>query len=226
MEQVEQALKDVKVASDEEVSRRKAEELKRSVEEYCESVTGFMPRHISQHRLGYPAPADLRQQGWSRTLDRVKAQLKIPGATVALVGPRGTGKTQLAYAAAHDHITRRMSYGVNQATRYCRVLDFFMTVKATYNDSERNEQGAIASFASPTLLVLDEVQVRFETAWESMQLTHLMDTRYGRFASTILISNLLPSVFEEAMGESIMDRLRETGTVYECDWPSFRAREA
>jgi DNA replication protein DnaC len=49
--------------------------------------------------------------------------------------------------------------------------------------------------------------------------------RYDRKKPTILVSNLSLEEVKEALGDRIVDRIREDkGTVLECSWQSWRGR--
>jgi len=144
------------------------------------------------------------------------------GAIVALVGPRGTGKTQMATELARRFLPIWISKGFQRQARYCRVMDFFMAIKESYGEKGGTESDAFFPFIQPRLLVLDEVQVRNDTVWEDNALTYLLDRRYGEQRSTILISNLSVDSFVISIGDSIISRLEESGAVIVCDWGSFR----
>lgn len=102
-------------------------------------------------------------------------------------------------------------------------MDVFLAVRETYRrEISQSELEVIESFRKPSLLVIDEVQERGETAWEDRILTNLVDKRYGDGTDTLLIANLKPAALAENLGTSIADRLRETGGIIEATWGSFR----
>lgn len=144
------------------------------------------------------------------------------GAIIALLGPRGTGKTQMATELARRFLPIWIAKGFQRQARYCRVMDFFMAIKDSYGEKGGRESDAFFPFIQPRLLVLDEVQVRNGTGWEDNALTYLLDRRYGEQRSTILISNLSVDSFVISIGDSILSRLEESGAVIVCDWVSFR----
>ena len=148
------------------------------------------------------------------------------GAIVALVGPRGTGKTQMATELARRFIPIWIAKGFQRQARYCRVMDFFMAIKESYGEKGGTESDAFFPFIQPRLLVLDEVQVRNGTGWEDNSLTYLLDRRYGEQRSTILISNLSVDSFEKSIGDSILSRMKESGAVIVCNWESLRQNHA
>jgi DNA replication protein DnaC len=138
---------------------------------------------------------------------------------VALLGPRGTGKSWMACAIVLE-LCRRGS-----SAKYCDTADFFLEVKRTYGSAGKEDQTQIESkYARVNLLVLDEVQERGETAWEDLMLTRLVNKRYQNEKITILISNQSPQEFISRVGESVADRISDTGGIIVCDWPSLRGR--
>lgn len=159
---------------------------------------------------------EFRCKQWMETLERLKPKIGT-GCILALLGPRGTGKTQLAVELMKSAIGRMMS------ARFCVAMDFFMRIKTTYGkESTESEESMIRKFQSPSLLVIDETQERGETQWEDRLLTNMIDKRYYDMKDTVLISNLIESDFHKSIGSSPSSRLNETGGVVICDWPSFR----
>lgn len=151
---------------------------------------------------------------WRRVRDGILDDLGS-GFSYALLGPRGTGKTQIAVQAVLAAV-RTQRYTV-----YCKAMDVFLWIRRAKSLDEP-ELDAISEFLSPQLLVIDEVGERGETEFEDRMLVHIIDKRYDAMKDTIIIANLMPDEFREAMGPSISDRLRETGGAIVCDWESFR----
>ena len=155
---------------------------------------------------------------WVATALRAANALQAPS-MLALIGPRGTGKTQMAVELLREYC-RSGRTGV-----YVRTMDLLIEVRDTYGDlATRREVEVLRRYRNPQLLVLDEVQVRGSTEWEQNLLTNLLDTRYSANLSTILVSNLNADAFVKSVGDSIASRLMETGGIIECDWHSFRDR--
>ena len=139
------------------------------------------------------------------------------GVMLALIGARGPGKTQLAVCAMH-RACRSL-----QTTRYVKAMDFFSEIKGAYQGGAKDtERSVLSRFCQPRLLVIDGVEERGETAWEDQMLTHVLDKRYDDMKDTILIGNLKPEEFVRSVGSSVESRLRETGGIIVCEWPSFR----
>ena len=151
---------------------------------------------------------------WTKCLDRLNKRVGC-GALVALVGARGTGKSQLAVELI------RASCSVEKRAVYTTAMDIFIDLRDAYKLQE-SERAVLLRFQSPPLLVIDEAQERGETPWEDRMLTALIDYRYSQKRDTILISNLKRAEFEASMGASVISRMVEVGGVIECNWPSFR----
>ncbi len=138
------------------------------------------------------------------------------GFLIALIGPRGTGKTQIAQRAVST------SCACDYPAVYCRAMTFFLELQAAIKHETETWADVIERFRQPRLLVLDEMQERAESDFENRVLNHLIDLRYGDMCDTLILANQTPKALAESLGASIVDRLRETGGVIECSWPSFR----
>lgn len=156
------------------------------------------------------------------------------GATACIIGPRGTGKTQLATEIARrvnrhkcDQWRKRRehahSWEPSPQAVYVHVMEIFMAIKATYqSDATQGERQSLDRFIRPRVLVIDEVQERGETDWENRMLTYILDKRYQQGRDTLLLANMKPTDIQDKLGASIVSRMQETGGIVECNWPSFR----
>ena len=158
------------------------------------------------------------EDGWPAACRRVLDQIGS-GCLIALIGARGTGKTQIANQA----ILAACAFGY--AALYTRAMTVFLEMRATFSDEAKTELDVVQRYRAPRLLVIDEMQDRGDTPWEDRLLSHLIDLRYGDMTDTILVANLNRSALVKSLGESISDRLRETGGIIECAWDSFRVEE-
>lgn len=152
---------------------------------------------------------------WYAALEKCKDKLG-DGFIIALLGNRGTGKTQIAAG-----LIRAACAGGIYSCRYTLAFDFFLELRHHMKDG-KGEDHVIREYTKSALLVIDEADVRGHSEWEDRNLTHLIDKRYGAMLDTLLISNSLPDRFVELIGPSVSDRLRECGGVIECNWKSFR----
>ena len=154
---------------------------------------------------------------WDRIEERLKARLG-DGFIIALLGQRGTGKTQLGVSLCQTaaEAGRKCLYG--------SAMGFFLDIKESF-DGVRSEKAVFDSYIKPSLLVLDEMQERGQSQWEDRLLTHLIDRRYSAKKDTLLLSNQTSKQFSEAMGESVISRILQTGGIATCDWESFRTKQ-
>lgn len=159
----------------------------------------------------------LRGAEWLAMQEKVLNQIGN-GFLIALIGKRGTGKTQLAVTAI------RKACKAGKSGLYVKTKEIFMDIRSTYNSSgHKDERRAIQAFLSPRLLVIDEAHERGETAWEDGLLTYIIDKRYDNMTDTLLISNQDKPEFQSSMGPSIVSRLQETGGIAIANWDSYRA---
>ncbi len=168
----------------------------------------------------HDTPFGMRQQGeWRIKYDTLcKCLFERRGAMIAIIGPRGTGKTQMAVDALNLWMHK-----AKLGALYARAFDVFAAIKETYRENARHtEIDAIKKFASIPMLVIDEMQVRSETDWENSMLTSILDQRYMYLKYTIMIANLEHDAFMKHVGASVYDRVVETGGVISCTWESFR----
>jgi DNA replication protein DnaC len=180
---------------------------------------GFPERHVRAHA------AKLRQDE-PRFVEAL-AQLSAapPGAIVALIGPRGTGKTQLAVASAIPQF-QADAWNDDKFPLYVKLADVFREIRDTYRDNSiDSEIRVFARYRTPPLLVIDEAHERAETEFENRTLTQIIDARYDALRQTIIIANLTRAEMAKSMGPSIVSRLHECGLVIDCDWPSFRGKK-
>lgn len=161
--------------------------------------------------------AELRRQpGWAGALGEAARLCARKGAVVALLGPRGTGKTQIAAELLRAAVADRRS------VRYGTAVELFLDVRAAMGARNRTEADAVADWCRPSLLVIDELQERKGTGFEAGLLAAVVDRRYGALRDTVLVANADRAGFEALAGDGIVSRLNETGGIIRCDWPSFR----
>ena len=154
---------------------------------------------------------------WKNNFALTSAKIDSRG-MVALIGKRGTGKTQLAAEVLKSDFP--------ESGRYATAMAIFLRLRASYGkDAEETELQVVNSYAKAAFLIIDEVQERGNTAWEDRILTHILDCRYANRLPTILIANLTPSGLAENLGGSIVSRLNQVGSILEINGPSHRTQE-
>jgi DNA replication protein DnaC len=150
----------------------------------------------------------------------VAQHIVTPGATVLLLGTCGTGKTQIAVELARALFGSGVpGCGSFLYTTADQMQDF---LRDASTDSRTSMRDAIARFAMPRILVLDEIDKRSPTDFGEKKLIRILDERYRALKTTIAIGNILPDALAKSLGPSASDRLRETGLLIECTWGSFR----
>lgn len=141
------------------------------------------------------------------------------GACLILAGGCGTGKTHLALAAAQQHMK------AGSTALYVTVLDLVRMLRDTWRkDSGDSESQVLGRLSRVGLLVIDEVGVQYGTGAEQLALTTVIDRRYREQMPMILLTNMEPAPFAEAVGERSADRLREVGRWLPFRWESYRRR--
>ncbi|WP_434029167.1 ATP-binding protein [[Pseudomonas] boreopolis] len=142
------------------------------------------------------------------------------GASLVLTGLPGTGKTHLACAIANSVMEEHTA-----SVLFCTVSAALRAIKETYRKgSERGEQDVINKLTRPALLILDEVGVQVGSEHEKLLMFEILNERYQDMKPTILVSNLSGGELEEFLGQRVMDRYRECGSVIAFDWQSHRGQ--
>lgn len=176
-----------------------------------------------------------------RVFARCKELLCGVGAIVALVGPRGVGKTTIGFQLALDRATqdwqsvRDCADGLRddttwRATPYRKLTDLLARYKALYSDFGTMEPERLAESrdrlcTGETLAVFDEIHECEGLKAAPRLLTDLLDRRYLARRDTLLITNQTAEEFAATIGDSIYSRLTEHGKILKCEWPSWRDRK-
>lgn len=142
------------------------------------------------------------------------------GRSALFVGKPGTGKTHLAVGIGLSAMAGGYS------VLFFTVMRAIRRVKDTWGrDSSEKESEAIAALVEPDLLILDEVGIQFGSETEKLILFDILNERYEKRRSCILLSNLSSEEVSAFLGERIIDRLREDGgEVIPFTWESYRGK--
>jgi len=152
---------------------------------------------------------------YAETFDQVFNQ----GRSAIFVGKPGTGKTHLAIGIALSIMQQQRS------ALFVTVQRLIRRVKDTWQTKAETESEVIDAFASPDLLILDEVGVQFGSEFEKQILFDVLNQRYEQLKPAILLSNIPTEQLSDYLGERVTDRLRENGgKVIAFDWDSYRKR--
>jgi DNA replication protein DnaC len=164
---------------------------------------------------------DSKAGEWTNELRRLIGMLGN-GVVAALVGPRGTGKTQMA-AYAIRHCIERDPTNATGAAKYTNWCEIVRSIKATFGkDGGMTEDDIIAQLVKYRLLVIDEVHEGRGTDFEAGLFTAIVDARYREMKDTILISNQERAAFSSTVGDSVSSRMLEGGGIISMNWESFR----
>lgn len=143
------------------------------------------------------------------------------GQSAIFTGERGTGKTHIAVGVAQGMIVKNGATAV-----FVTVQRLIRSVRETWRrDCEQTESEVIALYADPDLLILDEVGVQAGSENEKQILFDLLNERYERRKSTIILTNLSVEESKQFLGERVFDRMREDGGKFiPFKWESYRGR--
>ena len=153
--------------------------------------------------------------------DTLRTLLEVPG-IVVLSGDNGPGKTHLASMLVHAFCD------AGRKAKYVRAIDFYRALKSTFGEPGRTQEDLIRRFERYALLVVDEIEVRSDSAWENNELRSLIDARYACCVSTVLITNKTKAELNGEDGatpylsRALRDRIRHEGGILECRWRSLR----
>ena len=131
--------------------------------------------------------------------------------TLWMIGNSGTGKTMLAAIICrecHGHYCK--SYQIELALDDCKSF------KAAKSKTE-----VIKEFSDYPLLVIDEVG-KFESKEEIKYLFMIINERYEKNKSTVLITNKNKKELVEYLGQPIFDRFTENCMSIEFNFNSYR----
>jgi len=168
------------------------------------------------NQVGQEAALEVAQSYAESFADRLS-----DGRGLLFIGKSGTGKTHLAAAICKAVIAQGYS------AIFTSTLEFMQVVKETYSRSvDTSEREAIRQFASPDLLVLDEVGVQYGSNAERMLMTELINQRYAGMKPTILLSNLTVDELGSLLDFRVISRLREVNKRVVFNWADHRVGAA
>ena len=154
---------------------------------------------------------------WKKVYEESKGVIENNGSLI-LIGRRGTGKTQMGVSLIGYTLTK-----LKKRALYTSSFEVFLEIRNANNpNSGTTEIDAIKKFVEPQLLVIDAFEVRAETQFEDRVLNHIIDKRYNDLKSTVIISNDTAENFAKVVGNSIIDRIVENGSMKILTGKSFR----
>ncbi|WP_445425193.1 ATP-binding protein [Alishewanella sp. HL-SH06] len=152
-------------------------------------------------------PADKEQAANLKAVQDFTKNIANGGrGNVVMCGGVGTGKTMLACASVNTLLAK------GKRCKIIKLIDLIRELKDTWRKgSETNEIKLIKFYSNIDLLVLDEVGLQFDSDTEKLFIFDVIDGRYQNMLPTMLISNLDITGVKQAIGERVVDRLREDG---------------
>ena len=141
------------------------------------------------------------------------------GRCLIFIGNAGTGKTHIGCAIGL-HVIKNCG----GTARFTSVSEINRLVRESKSfNSEYTETEIIDAFGNYDLLIVDEVGIQSGTDAESRALFDVFNARYQNVKPTIVISNLTKDQLTVALGERIVDRLKEGGgEILSFNWQSYR----
>jgi DNA replication protein DnaC len=200
--------------------------VKESDKQTITSCIDFPERHRAQ--------IELIGDEWTATYQKALQTANSCG-IVALIGGRGTGKTQMAWQIAKNvklqnvntvNYDSGFSKQINRPAIYRTAMEIFVELRSTYAPkAEKTEWQLMKEYENAALLVIDEINVTTGNNFEDLKMTAIMDKRYQRLRPTILIGNVDLQQFSDRMGKSVINRIEEDGIIFSCNWPSYRTKK-
>lgn len=161
------------------------------------------------------------------------------GAIVALVGPRGTGKTSITAQIAIERIRYWLDFYGQPEVRlrgaapralpwYYKASSLVTKYKSLHADfgsiDEATRQESFEAMPKNCgLLIIDEWHECEDRKLRDRVLVDLIDRFYSALSDVLIISNQEPSEFAATTNASILSRLEQHGKVISCKWKSFRS---
>lgn len=203
-----------KRASDEQRMRSKK---LREIQELAGIPARFRNKSIEDYRATTPgqravATISLRYaESWPEQYRK--------GGSLVMVGGPGTGKTHLACGIANQIMPEHMA-----TVAFGAVSTIIRAIRSTYG-GKGSESQAMNELLKPDLLIMDEIGAEGGSDHDTKLLFEIINKRYENLRPMILISNLNADDLEKYLGQRVMDRFRECGTVLAFDWASHRGQQ-
>jgi DNA replication protein DnaC len=142
---------------------------------------------------------------WEKAL-RWTYRVVLAGGLAALIGDRGTGKTQIAVECGRKLIREQRP----RVCRYARAQEVFSHIRECYGTAPtRREADVIREYADPYLLIIDEAHDRAGSTFEARMLNLIVDKRYAQCLPTIIIANVIGET-DEQMADAFRQQIGES----------------
>lgn len=183
------------------------------------SIEDYENSGVPKRHMNFRPETDNVDKNWMRVYTKIKDTVD-KGSLFAIVGNRGTGKTQIG-----SSLIGYVTINLNMSAMYKKAFDIFLRIRESMNAPGDSEIKAVNEFINKFFLVIDSFEVRSETPFENRILDHIIDRRYDLVKPTLIISNDTLDNFVKIIGPSVVDRIRETGGIIEMSWQSYRIKK-
>lgn len=130
--------------------------------------------------------------------------------TVAAVGQYGTGKTDLGFGLVN------LFCASGRTARYEKLVNFFTDVRDAMGKHVLRD--CLNRYRSYDCLVLDEITVRTDSAWDEVLFRDLIDERHNNLKTTLLMGNATAADVSALLGDPMVRRMNTFGGVFEIPW--------
>lgn len=211
-----------RIADETAAAQREAADRKSKLIDELIGNSGIPKRFLSKTLTGYQILSDAQRV----VLDAAKMFAQEfqregghSGRCLTFLGNTGTGKSHIAAAIAL-HVIKNC----NGTARFTSVSEINRIVRESKSyDASHTETEIITAFGNYDLLIVDEVGIQSGTDAESRALFDVFNARYQNMKPTIVISNLNINQLKDALGERVIDRLKEGGgLILGFNWGSHR----
>lgn len=207
---------------DELEKTRRAEDLDRRL------LAAKLPRRALEWWLAQPTFA--AGDPWLAARDGLAALMQRGSVVTAIAGHSGRGKTTLATAVALAELGRGKTVQWITAVRLHALLS-----DAKARAGNRDAFGlaeTLAQLSEAHLLVIDQYEKLQGATWEERYVFDVVDARYNDGSNTLLVLNVptdtentvdkLCGAARVVLGESMVQRVEESGGVLACAWERKR----
>lgn len=141
---------------------------------------------------------------------------------MVILGTTGTGKTHLACAIARC-IMHRQPGKKPLFAKYAISAQIVSDVLDAHKRKDDSKEDTLRRYASYDLLVIDEYGLDDNSNETQVQALHrVIYERYNAMKPTIIVSNLKLEDIKNHLGDRILSRLKENGTLLKCVWADQR----
>ena len=210
-----------RIADEKAVQLREAAERKSKLIDQLIGNSGIPKRFLGKTLKSYQVKFEEQKPIVNSAINFAKEfqQSSHSGRCLIFIGNAGTGKTHIGCAIGL-HVIKNCG----GTARFTSVSEINRLVRESKSfNSEYTETEIIDAFGNYDLLIVDEVGIQSGTDAESRALFDVFNARYQNVKPTIVISNLIKDQLTVALGERIVDRLKEGGgEILSFNWQSYR----